>query len=55
VGPPGAGPGAAREPSGDTGKKIAVIRAAAQHDYPTGDIDKMLAEIEKGYGTGFQP
>jgi hypothetical protein len=44
-----------REPLGDTGKKIAVIRAAAQHDYPTGDIDKMLAEIEKGYASGPQP
>ena len=41
-----------REPLGDTGKKLEVIRAAAQHDYPTTDIDKMLAEIERGYGTG---
>jgi len=41
-----------REPLGDTSKKIAVIRAAAQNDYPTGDIDSMLVEIEKGYGTG---
>jgi hypothetical protein len=44
-----------REPLGDTSKKIAVIRAAARHGYPTGDIDSMLAEIEKGYGTGPQP
>jgi len=44
-----------REPLGDAGKKLAVIRAAAQHDYPTGDIDGMLAEIEKGYGSGPQP
>jgi hypothetical protein len=44
-----------REPLGDTGKKIAVIRAAAQHDYPTTDVSSMLAEIEKGYGTGPQP
>jgi hypothetical protein len=44
-----------REPLGDTGKKIAVIRAAARHDYPAGDIDKMLAEIEKGYATGPHP
>jgi hypothetical protein len=41
-----------REPLGSTGKKLEVIRAAAQHDYPTGDIDSMLAEIERGYGTG---
>jgi len=44
-----------REPLGDAGKKLAAIRAAAQHDYPTGDIDRMLSEIEKGYGTGPQP
>ncbi len=44
-----------REPLGDAGKKLGVIRAAAQHDYPTGDIDTTLAEIEKGYGTGAQP
>jgi hypothetical protein len=44
-----------REPLGATGKKLEVIRAAAQHGYPTGDIDTMLAEIEKGYGTGVHP
>ena len=44
-----------REPLGRTGKKLQVIRAAAKHDYPTGDIDNMLAEIERGYGTGIQP
>jgi hypothetical protein len=44
-----------REPLGDAGKKLAVIRAAAKHDYPTADIDTMLAEIEKGYATGAQP
>jgi len=44
-----------REPLGSTGKKLEVIRAAAQHDYPTADIDTMLAEIEKGYGTGMHP
>ena len=41
-----------REPVGGTGKKLEVIRAAAQHDYPVSDIDGMLAEIEKGYGVG---
>jgi len=41
-----------REPLGNTGKKLDVIRAAAQRNYPTGDIHSMLAEIEKGYGTG---
>ena len=44
-----------REPLGSAGKKLEVIRAAAQHDYPTADIDTMLAEIEMGYGTGPRP
>jgi hypothetical protein len=44
-----------REPLGGAGKKLEVIRAAAQHDYPTADIDAMLAEIEMGYGTGPRP
>jgi hypothetical protein len=40
-----------REPVGDAGKKLAIIRAAAKHDFPTADIDSMLAEIEQGYLT----
>ncbi|MGB2625347.1 MAG: hypothetical protein WAK20_01050 [Candidatus Acidiferrum sp.] len=42
------------EPSGDVSKKLELIRAAAKHEYPVGDIGSMLAEIEKGYGTGAQ-
>ena len=34
-----------REPVGGMGKKLEVIRAAARFDYPTGDIDRILAEI----------
>jgi hypothetical protein len=41
-----------REPVGSAGKKLAAIRAAARLDYPAGDIGQMLAEIEKGYGSG---
>jgi hypothetical protein len=40
-----------REPLGDVGKKLETIRAAAKHEFPTGDIDSMLAEIEQGYLT----
>lgn len=29
--------------------KIDAVRAAAKHDFPTGDIDTMLTEIESGY------
>jgi len=43
-----------REPMSGAGKKLEVIRAAARHDYPVGDIDRMLAEIERGYGMGSQ-
>ena len=39
------------EPGSTVSKKLGVIRAAAQCDYPTGDIDRILAEIEMGYGT----
>ena len=38
-----------RQPVGDAGKKLDVIRAAARHDFPTGDIEQMLSEIERGY------
>jgi DNA helicase IV len=44
-----------REPVGRVGKKLDVIRGAARLDYPTGDIDRMLAEIEVGYGSGAHP
>ena len=38
-----------RQPMGDPGKKIAVVRAAARHSYPSADIEQMLTEIESGY------
>jgi hypothetical protein len=38
-----------REPVGDIDKKLAAVRAAAQYDFPTGDIATMLQEIERGY------
>ena len=42
-----------REPVGDIGKKLAAIRAAGKHNGPPSpDIEVMLAEIERGYGTG---
>jgi len=34
------------------GKKLEVIRAATRHDFPSADMDRMLAEIESGYGAG---
>jgi hypothetical protein len=44
-----------REPVGSADKKLSVIRSAARGDYPTADIDRMLAEVEMGYGSGAQP
>jgi hypothetical protein len=40
-----------REPLGDVEKKLAAIRAAVKHEFPTGDIETLLAEIEQGYLT----
>jgi hypothetical protein len=44
-----------REPVGGVAKKLAVIRAAARHEFPAGDIGAMLAEIDRGYSAGMQP
>ena len=30
-------------------KKIEAVRTAAQHSFPTADIEQMLAEIDSGY------
>jgi hypothetical protein len=38
-----------REPLGDAGKKLEVVRSAARHAYPVAGIDTMLGEIERGY------
>lgn len=43
-----------REPLQDTGRKLAAVREAARHSYPSGDIEHMLAEIEQGYSAGFE-
>ncbi len=37
------------EPRGDLEGKLRAVRDAARHDFPTADIDVMLAEIEQGY------
>jgi hypothetical protein len=34
----------------DVGQKLAAIRTAAAFSFPTGEIDAILAEIERGYG-----
>jgi hypothetical protein len=44
-----------REPVGDAGKKLDVIRAAVRHEFPTADIRDMLDQIESGYGAASGP
>ena len=46
---------AGTNPVGDVSKKLEAIRAAAKHEFPTGDIEDMLAEIEQGYLGGNNP
>lgn len=43
------------EPSREVASKLEVIRAAARMDFPTAEIDRMLEEIEQGYGSEMQP
>ncbi len=44
-----------REPLGDAPRKLEVVRAAARHSFPAGEIDEMLAEIARGYQPGDGP
>jgi hypothetical protein len=39
-------------PTEDPDRKLAAIRAAVRHEFPTGDIDEMLGDIERGYTQG---
>jgi hypothetical protein len=41
-----------KEPLGDVGKKLEIVRSSALYEFPTADIDRMLAEIESGYLSG---
>ena len=40
------------EPINEASRKLDVVRAAVRHEYPSGEIETMLAEIEKGYISG---
>ena len=37
------------EPRPDVGQKLEAVRAAVGHQFPTGDIEEMLLDIEGGY------
>ncbi|HEX8895460.1 MAG TPA: hypothetical protein VF783_19185 [Terriglobales bacterium] len=43
------------EPEGNSNRKLEAIRLAAQHEYPTADIDQMLEEVETGYRSNTLP
>lgn len=38
-----------RLPEGERGRKLDALRAATRHSFPTGPMERMLAEIESGY------
>jgi predicted 2-oxoglutarate/Fe(II)-dependent dioxygenase YbiX len=38
-----------REPLGQASRKLDVVRRAARHAFPAGDVDAMIREIEGGY------
>jgi hypothetical protein len=38
-------------PREDAQRRLAAVEAAMKHDFPTGDVDTMLREIEQGYHT----
>jgi hypothetical protein len=44
-----------KEPSRSTEAKLRALRDASAHAFPSGDIDQMLSEIERGYLTGGGP
>ena len=38
-----------QEPRTDPRKKLEIVRAAARHSFPAGEIQQILADIERGY------
>jgi hypothetical protein len=39
-----------QEPMGSESKKLDAIRIAVQYEFPSGEMEDMLREIESGYG-----
>jgi hypothetical protein len=38
-----------RQPVNEPEAKLKAVRKAAQHSFPTADIEQMVSEIEQGY------
>lgn len=36
----------------DVDRKLAAIRSAVRHTAPTGTVERLISETERGYGTG---
>ena len=41
-----------QESAGSIDQKLNAVRLATGHEFPTGDVEQMLAEIEAGYRVG---
>lgn len=39
-----------QRPKAEQARKLSVLRAAREHGFPTGDIERLLEETERGYG-----
>ena len=44
-----------QEPLESLDKRFDAIRVAAKQDFPVADSEEMLADIERGYGSGEHP
>ncbi len=40
------------QPAAPADRKLTAVRAASRHAFSTADVDRMIAEIESGYGSG---
>ena len=40
------------EPRSTVSKKLAVIEAATEYEFPTADVEQMIDEIDAGYRAG---
>jgi hypothetical protein len=38
-------------PRADAKRKLEAVRAAVRHEFPSGDLDDILRQIERGYGS----
>ncbi len=39
----------AGDAGGDVERKLRAVRSAVEHEFPTADVEELLAQIERGY------